>query len=206
MCAIDEQTGYSAGIGSAQYSADMILREGTAIRIRAIRADDKTKLARHFDELSPDSRYHRFFGLRSAFSTRELRYFTELEFPRHVGLVATIQRGGAESIVGDGRYVMLPGSRTAELALSVIDEYQRRGIGTTLLGRLIAIAQRMHIETLEADILAANRGAMRFHLRNGFKTVLSGAGVCRVRLPLREHPGFGGSADENSLPGPRKAA
>jgi GNAT superfamily N-acetyltransferase len=206
MCAMDELADYLTGSGVAKYSADVILREGTAIRIRAIRADDKAKLARHFDALSPDSRYHRFFGIRSGLSARELRYFTEPDFLRHVAFAATVRSGNAESIVGDGRYVMLPGECTAELALSVIDAYQRRGIGTILLERLIAEAQRAHLESFEADILASNRGALRFHLRNGFKTVASGAGVCRVRLSLRGHPGTLGGVEESQLPRPRKAA
>ena len=93
------------------YSANAILRDGTPACIRAIRPDDKERLAGHFDRLSSDSRYHRFFGFRKAFTPRELSYFTEPDFLRHVVLVATIEEGtGSESIVGDGPLRGSPGS------------------------------------------------------------------------------------------------
>jgi hypothetical protein len=59
------------------YSANAILRDGTPVCIRAIRPDDKERLAGHFDRLSSDSGYHRFFGFRNAFTPRELSYFTQ---------------------------------------------------------------------------------------------------------------------------------
>lgn len=50
----------------SEYSANAILRDGTSVQIRAIRASDKQPLARHFDGLSSDSRYNRFFGFKTA--------------------------------------------------------------------------------------------------------------------------------------------
>jgi hypothetical protein len=84
MLAIDDFRGYSA---------NAILRDGTPVCIRAIRPDDKERLVGHFDRLSSDSRYHRFFGFRNAFTPRELSCFTEPDFLRHVALVATIEEG-----------------------------------------------------------------------------------------------------------------
>lgn len=66
MLAIDNLRGYSASA---------ILRDGTPICIRAIRPDDKERLGGHFDRLSSNSRYHRFFGFRNAFTPRETQLF-----------------------------------------------------------------------------------------------------------------------------------
>src|SRR5438445_13800132 len=125
------------------YSTQTMLRDGTLVCLRTIRPDDKERLAAHFERLSAQSRYSRFFGFRAAFTPRELTSLTELDFVSHVGLVATLSEGaGVESIVGDGRYVTLPGCRSAvELALSVVDAYQRRGLGTLLLEDLIRLAR-----------------------------------------------------------------
>ena len=75
----------------SDYSANAILRDGTPVRIRAIRPGDKQRLALHFEGLSNDSRYHRFFGVKNRLTSNELRYFTEPDFMRHVALVATVQ-------------------------------------------------------------------------------------------------------------------
>jgi GNAT superfamily N-acetyltransferase len=145
---------------SPGYSADAILRDGTPVCIRAIRPDDKERLAGHFARLSSDSRYHRFFGFRSAFTPPELSCLTEPDFLRHVALVATIEDGtGSESIVGDGRYVALPDRcYAAELGLSVVDAYQRRSIGTLLLEHLIRLARHARVRRLEADVMGVEPG------------------------------------------------
>jgi GNAT superfamily N-acetyltransferase len=168
------------------YRVHAFLDAGVRLCIRAIGPDDKDRLANHFDRLSPDSRYRRFFGFRKGFTPEELRYLTEPDFLVSVALVATIdERDGRESIVGDGRYVALPDGRRAELALSVIDAYQRKGIGSLLLRHLVGVARHTGIGELQADILASNRSALRFFMPRGFKSMGTSTGVCRVALSLR---------------------
>jgi GNAT superfamily N-acetyltransferase len=175
----------------SEYSANAILHDGTPVRIRAIRPGDKQRLALHFEGLSNDSRYHRFFGVKNRLTSRELRYFTEPDFMRHVALVVTTRNfDESETIVSDGRYVALGGSQSvAEVALSVVDAYQRRGAGKLLLESLIELARYVHLERLEADVMASNRGAMRFLMRRGFKSTGTSGGVCRVALSVETHDG-----------------
>ena len=175
----------------SEYSTNAILQDGTPVRIRAIRPGDKQRLALHFEGLSNDSRYHRFFGVKNRLTSRELRYFTEPDFMRHVALVVTTGNfDESETIVSDGRYVALGGSQSvAEVALSVVDAYQRRGAGKLLLESLIELARYVHLERLEADVMASNRGAMRFLIRRGFKSTGTSGGVCRVALSVETHDG-----------------
>ncbi|HEY2524687.1 MAG TPA: GNAT family N-acetyltransferase [Candidatus Binataceae bacterium] len=182
----------------SQYFADRILHDGTPMRIRAIRSDDKQLLARHFDGLGSDSRYNRFFGIKNGLTAHELRYFTEPDFFRHVALVAT--RAGGEVvpdlIVSDGRYVALEEGRSvAELGLSVIDAWQRRGIGGLMLECLTGIARYQHVSRLEASVLASNRGVMRFLQRRGFRSAGTSGGVTRMGLSVENDDG--GSALES---------
>ncbi|HVB78368.1 MAG TPA: GNAT family N-acetyltransferase [Candidatus Binataceae bacterium] len=185
----------------SDYSASAILRDGTPVRIRAIRPDDKEGLARHLGGLSSDSRYHRFFGVKHGFTSRELRYFTEPDFLRHVALVVTtINHDDSENIVSDGRYVALEDCRSvAEVALSVVDAYQRKGVGKLLLECLIGLAQQVQLNRLEADVMASNRGAMRFLVRRGFKSTGSSGGVCRVALSVQGNGGPGFTVGRPSL-------
>ena len=78
-----------AGPEAAGYSADALLRDGTSVHVRAIRPDDKERLRDHFHRLGRESVRHRFHGTKSELDDRDLRDLTELDFERHVGLVAT---------------------------------------------------------------------------------------------------------------------
>jgi GNAT superfamily N-acetyltransferase len=173
------------------YAASAILPDGTPIRIRAVSPDDKEKLAGHFDRLSSDSRYYRFFGFRKAFTPHELSCLAGPDFLGHVALVATInEANGLESIAGDARWVTMPDRRyVAELALSIVDVYQRRSIATVLLEHLIRLARHAKVRRLEADVMGSNRGALRFLIGQGFKSSGVSAGVCRVALSIEHQDG-----------------
>jgi GNAT superfamily N-acetyltransferase len=184
----------------SDYSTNAILRDGTSVRIRAIRPNDKQRLERHFDGLSSDSRYHRFFGIKHGLTSNELRYFTEPDFLRHIALVATtVNRDDSETIVSDGRYVALEESRSVgEVALSVVDEYQRRGVGKLLLESLIGLARHVRLNRLEADVMASNRDAIRFFIGRGFRSTGTSGGICRVALSVEKHDGGSNPAKSHS--------
>src|SRR5919198_5303239 len=86
------------------YATDALLRDGGSVHIRAIRPDDKQRLLALFERLSSRSVYFRFFQTKQRLTDEELRYFTELDFVRHVALVATLRERDAEHIIGVGRY------------------------------------------------------------------------------------------------------
>src|SRR5262249_37433671 len=72
------------------YAADVILRDGTSVHLRAIRADDRAELARGFAELSPEAVYFRFFRAKRRLTDAELAAFTELDFTQPAAPVATL--------------------------------------------------------------------------------------------------------------------
>jgi GNAT superfamily N-acetyltransferase len=119
------------------YAADDVLRDGASVRIRAIGAEDKARLAAFHRRLSPESVYFRFFEYKQALSPKDLRYLTEVDFDRRVALVATLAAGPDAPIVGVARFDVLPGPEhaplRAELGIVVEDAQQNRGIGTVLL-------------------------------------------------------------------------
>src|SRR2546421_2356496 len=89
------------------YATDALLRDGSSIRIRAIRPDDKQRLLALFERLSSRSVCFRFFQTKQRLTDKELRYFTELDFTWDAAIVATLEgyRGAP------------PGDREALLAL-----------------------------------------------------------------------------------------
>src|SRR5262245_22371092 len=170
------------------YSVEEILRDGASIHIRAIRPDDRERLANHFQRLSARAIRFRFMGAKRHLSDTELDYFTRPDFVRHVALVATLREGGSERIIGVGRYVTGDGlGATAEIAFAVADEHQGRGIGTLLLEHLLRIAREHGITEFRADVLGDNTRMLEvfqhigLHVRGATE-----AGVVHVSFPTAE--------------------
>ena len=172
------------------YAVEEILRDGGSIHIRAIRPDDRQRLADHFQRLSPTSIYFRFFGAKRRLTDDELTRFTEVDFEQHVGLVATLREAGEERIIGVGRYIVRdPASACdrAEVAFAVLDDHQGRGIGTVLLEHLAVIAEAKGIKEFEADVLGENNRMLEVFARSGFVVKRShAAGVVHVKFPTEE--------------------
>src|SRR5262245_11124970 len=175
------------------YATDELLRDGGSIHIRAIRPDDKQRLLALFERLSSRSVYFRFFQTKQRLTEEELRYFTELDFTRAVALVATLREGGAEHIIGVGRYFRSDEdgqpSRRAEVAFTVADAHQGRGIGTLLLEHLAAIARTQGIDTFEAEVLGENNRMLQVLDASGFPVQRSlDSGVFHIAYPTADTP------------------
>ena len=171
------------------YSVTEALRDGTRILIRAIRAEDKPLLLKHFHSLSERSIYYRFFGHKRSLEQADLRGLTELDFVNHVGLAATIETEGTERFIGVGRYLRSVDAAAAEVAFAVLDEFQGRGIGTILLHHLAQIARRQGINKFAAYVMGDNHQMLEVFANSGFRTRdRYDAGTVRVTLDLADSP------------------
>jgi len=169
------------------YAEDALLRDGRSIRLRAIHADDKDRLAAHFHHLGLESVRFRFLGMKKDLTPAELAYFTEMDFADHVGLAATRVHEGQEEFIGVGRYIRSSsgGGRSAEFALAVTDPWQGHGVGTLLMEHLARIATRRGIERFEADILGGNTKMLDMLASLGFLVQEpSRDGVIRAWFPI----------------------
>lgn len=121
--------------------------------VRPVRPDDKPLFVEAFDGLSPQSRRQRFFHPKSRVTDAELGYFTEVDGSDHIAYVALIEGRGAAS----ARCVRLPDRPdTAEVADTVVDEFQGRGIGRLLLRRLVVAAVEQGIARFRAVVQPGN--------------------------------------------------
>jgi len=153
------------------FAVPHVLPNGTSILIRAVRSDDKERLRTAFAGLEKTSIYTRFFGHRKELTEAELEQATNVDFDQVVALWATtIDSGGAEFIIGGGRYVCNaePASRLgAEVAFAVEEDYHRQGIASCLLGHLVRIARSKGLLQFDADVLATNRPMLAVFARSG---------------------------------------
>ena len=112
--------------------APISLRDGSRVRIRQGRRSDGELLVRGFDRLSPESRYRRFLTPLPALNGRILGYLTDVDHHDRESMVALNEQGTAG--LGVARYVRdVNRPDAAEVALTVIDGWQGRGLGTLLL-------------------------------------------------------------------------
>jgi RimJ/RimL family protein N-acetyltransferase len=170
----------------SRYSAVELLPGGCCIEIRALRSTDRPDLLAAIHRSSPQSLYRRFFSPKRGFTEREIAYFLDVDFTKHVALVATQEEDGQRVIVGGGRYIVIqPG--TAEIAFVVVDRYQGLGIGAALMCHLAAVACAMRIEELRAEVLADNLAMLGVFKKSGLpmRTVREGR-VIHVALRLSD--------------------
>jgi GNAT superfamily N-acetyltransferase len=138
-------------------TAVLALPDGARVRLRPVVPGDKAFLAQGFRRLSAASRYRRFMTPLEELDEAMLRQLTELDYVDHFAWLALLEDQPRQG-VGVARYVRLdeePG--VAEAAVTVIDEYQGRGIGTLLLEALGAVALENGIGTLRGYVLDENR-------------------------------------------------
>jgi RimJ/RimL family protein N-acetyltransferase len=174
---------------TSSYDEEVELRSGGRVRIRAIRPSDKEGLLELFHALSPRSVYSRFLYRKTDVSPEQLKYFTELDFDSHVGLVATIGQDKDEKIVGVGRYIVGEkddSPRSAEIAFAVADAHQGHGIGQELLKHLASIGAASGVGCFEATVDQRDGALLKLLEHSGFGVdECTDFGRVQVRLDLR---------------------
>jgi len=132
------------------------LRDGTAVLVRAIRPEDKALLKDGLRRLSEESRLRRFLAPVSELSEGMLAYLTEVDYVDHFAWIAVLA-AHPEVGLGVARYVrMKEDPSIAEAAITIVDEYQGKGLGTILLGLLAAKAREVGIIKFRAYVLEDN--------------------------------------------------
>jgi RimJ/RimL family protein N-acetyltransferase len=167
-----------------KYSAVETLRNGERIEIRALRPQDRDDLVAAVNRTSSESLYRRFFAVRRHFTETEESFYLNVDFVSHVALVALAEENGQQSIVAGGRYVVSePGQ--AEVAFTVVDKYQGRGLGAALLRHLAIIARQARLHELVAYVLPDNKAMLKVFEKSGLKyTTKREAGSLYVKLGL----------------------
>lgn len=163
------------------------LPDGAPILIRPIRADDKRMLENGLRHLSEESVQRRFLTPKSSFSRAELRYLTEVDGRDHVALVVEYPAEPVRRLIAVARFVRLQAEPdAAEVAIVVADEWQRRGLGSTLAELLADEARAAGIRRFTATMASDNRPAHRLmaRLTRSLEQRHSGAGVDEVVLDL----------------------
>jgi len=141
------------------YVEDRRLADGTAVRLRLLRPDDREKLLTAFEQLSAESRYTRFFTAMPRLPDATLTRLLDTDGVNRLAIVA--ESDDRSTGYGIARFIRLDDAPdTAEAAVVVVDEMQRRGLGKLLLARLAAAARERAITHFRAEVLRTNQAMM----------------------------------------------
>lgn len=166
------------------------LADGGRILVRQLLSSDRAELARRYLDLSSETRRLRFFNAPDHLSQRLLDYLMDVDQRDRSALVAlAIDDDGAPG-VGITRYVRdRDDPNCAEAAVTVVDAYQGRGIGTVLLRRLAATARDNGISTFTASVMWENRALLESLRALGAEITPGEPGVASVRIAITEPDG-----------------
>ncbi len=134
--------------------------EGEVVTIRPIRITDAEMEADFIRRLSPLTKHYRFFGGVKELSPAEVSHLCDVDGRHSMAFVATIRRDGLETEIGVSRYAPNSRSDVREIAVTVADEWQNKGLGTKLMRQLIQSAQCNGVKQLYSIDLSDN-AAMR---------------------------------------------
>ena len=164
---------------------DVILRDGSTLRLRAPAHNDAGALVTFFERLSNDSRYLRFHGVRRVDVTL-VEHVLDPNWTDRGALIGTLTDAqGDERVVALAEYARLRDPASAEVAFTVADALQGRGAATRLLEQLAARAAEVGIEGFVAEVLPENSAMLAVFRDAGFEESrkLSG-GEVEVHFPI----------------------
>ena len=163
----------------SQVCTQFALRDGTSVRIRLARADDRPKLEAAFEGLDRQTVYTRYFSFRKGIGEAEFERLEAGDPARYILLVATLGSGADDTVIAAANCVVLdaagPG-RSAEIAFTVEEDYQRQGLASRMLAAITEIARSRGITRLEADVLSQNQAMLAVFRRCGLPMTTSSRG------------------------------
>ncbi len=171
----------------AELEETYTLKDGTQLLIRPIRPADEDNIKEMFYSFSEQTKYLRYHGTLKSMPHNKVQVFCNVDYDTEMALVAVHGQAGMEEIVAVGRYLVDPAKRAAEMAFVVRDDWQRKGLGSHLFQRLIAIGKARGLREFHADVLPENAGMLKIFHRSGLNTeTITDEGVVRVIMKVED--------------------
>jgi GNAT superfamily N-acetyltransferase len=145
---------------------------GVSVVVRPIRPHDAGALQAYVRGLSVESRRNRFLGILSELAPTELARITRMDRPPGLALLAFVANGRQnmtqDMLIGEAIQAIAPGAGRCEIALSVRDDWQRRGLGTRLVRNMECRARMLGAHVLIGDVLRTNTAMKWLARKRGF--------------------------------------
>lgn len=158
------------GMYPESLTARRTTRAGLTITLRPVKIDDEGLLKEFFYDLSSDCMYSRFISSRADMPHERLQKLVVIDYSKEMVILAVTGEEGKESIAGMGQYYIDERTHTAEVALVVMDDMQKKGVGMELLSHLTLLAKNNGLLGFTAEVLMDNTAMLKLFERMGFKT------------------------------------
>jgi acetyltransferase len=140
-----------------EWLAEWPVSDGLVVRFRHVQPEDEPFISEAIRTASRETLLHRFFSPIRSVSPDQLRRMLAIDRTKEVCVVGVVRTEDGTRIICGARYVRLPRSHAAEIAVTVHDDFQRRGLGEFLLRLLARLAVADGIRWFEADVMNSNR-------------------------------------------------
>jgi acetyltransferase len=168
-----------------KYTTPWQLSDGTEVLLRAIRPEDEPAEHEMLSSLSKESLRTRFFSTIKDISHEWLILFCNIDYDRHMAIVAEIRENGRQKMIGVARLIMNQDLTSGELAVLVQDKFQGKRLGTKFVEVLVEIARERGLEDVRADVLTENESMLKVFRRLGFSTQWVPGGTSEAVLKLK---------------------
>ncbi len=169
----------------SQYEKHVVTKSGRKIFIRPILPEDGDLFVELFRTLSVTSVYFRFFSHRKELTPDMLSILTQVDYDRHLALVAFDDGETQQRMLGVARIIADPEITHSEFSILVGDPWQGEGIGAALLLTLLKAAKQQGCKTIWGTVLHENRQMIQLGKRYGFSiSYQAEEGTCELKIDL----------------------
>ncbi|MDT4843006.1 Acetyltransferase Pat [compost metagenome] len=161
------------------------LDDGSHVLIRPLRAEDRDRERDFLNRLSPVTRRLRFQG-EVKVSESLLDHLMNVDYAKSMAFIALVHEDGELREIGVSRYADTGDSRECECAVTIADDWQRRGLDLALMRHLIDVAKRNGFAQMVSYDSAADARMRELAGKLGFHATTNPEDACQVvrRLPL----------------------
>lgn len=161
-------------------------KTGFKVFLRPVKISDESLVREFFYSLSDQSLYLRFASVRKDMPMTRLKEFLSVDYHQDVLILAVIEEGENEQIVGLGQYSSKPGSDYAEVSVTVRDKFQNQGIGTELVAYLRSLARKRGLRGFQAEVLTRNGNMLWVFKKMGFRVAEDTEGITILKQDFPE--------------------
>ncbi len=156
-------------VAAPEMRTAFVLEDGTQVTFRPVHPTDEASMRELHYALSQDTIYYRFMTRVQRFTHKEILNYVYIDHRRDVAIVGTVPEAHGEEMIAVGRYYLDEKTNRAEVAFTVRDEWQGRGIGHALFAHLVTLAKRAGIAGFTAEVLRENRRMQAVFNHSGLK-------------------------------------
>jgi len=155
-----------------EYELDAITLDGIPMTVRPVRPEDEPAVARFHGGLSAGTvvaRYGKNRPLSERTAHERLTRICFADYDRQFALVAAVDDPlGTSGIIGMSRLARVHATNDRHLTMVVADEWQRRGVGASLVRAAVTVARGEGVAHLVAELKTENVGMRELLADEGF--------------------------------------